>query len=255
MRALWFLAMIGCGAVGSGGAPPAPLCDAAAPTDTLLDAWSGGGMSDEFAHFVDENSVRQRILVDGDCRYRAYDVDTTGGLPIAQWREGMLTADEAADIATRLELGAWPPSRDDSVPDAGVMRLTFDGDTFECFTCEQEGGIVTGLRNIIDERVAAGTIVAPVGVDVLAWVAGSSGHVEADPDDWRFAWTLTRSPADFVSADRTAVAAEPDEVAFFVGVLDEARAGAFASGQWSFVTEHEGVVYQLYLREVLPTFP
>lgn len=254
MRALWILMVGGCGAVGTGGASPAVLCDADAPTGTLLDGWSGGGMIDGFSYFVSENGVREQLLVDGDCRYRAYDIGTTAGLPLAQWREGVLTADEAADIAARLELGAWPPSRDDSVPDSGLTSLSFDGDTFECSTCEQDGDLVAELRAIVAERVAAGSVVAPDGIEVRAWVAGSGGYVGPYASDWRFDWTIARSPADFVTTDGSAVPATPDEVAFFEGVLEEARAGAFESGQWAFVTEVDGETYQLWLREVLPAF-
>lgn len=249
MRTAWILMASGCG-----GAAPELLCDAAAPTGTRLDAWAGGGMVDRFSYFVSEDGVRQHLLVDGDCRYRAYDLATTDGLPVAQWREGVLTAEEAADVAERLELGSWPASRDDAVPDAGVIHLSFDGDEFECFTCDQDRALVEELGAIAAERVAAGEVVAPIGVDVRAWIGGTEGMAPPNPTDWRFSWTLDRSPADFATTDGTAVAAAPEEIAFFVGVLDEARAGAFPSGQWAFVTEDEGVEYQLYLREVVPAF-
>src|SRR5688572_4481902 len=136
MRAVWIAMTSGCGSA----AAPVLLCDAAAPTGTQLDAWSGGGMVEPFAYFVSPHGVREHLLVNGDCGYRAYDVATTGGLPIAQWREGQLTAEEAADVAERLDLGSWPPSRDDAVPDAGTTHLSFDGDEFECSTCGQDGG-------------------------------------------------------------------------------------------------------------------
>jgi hypothetical protein len=250
MRAVWIAMLSGCGNV----LPPALLCDAGAPTEGRLDAWSGGGMVDGFSSFVSQDGIRQHLLVNGDCSYRAYDVDSTEGVPVAAWHGGVLTADEAASIAERLDLGGWPASRDDSVPDAGLTHLSYGGDEFECFTCEKDRALVDAFAAVVGERVSAGAVVPPTGIEVEAWVAGTGGMAGPDDDDWRFAWSLARSPMAFVTTDRSAVAAAPDEVAFFGAVLDEARAGAFENGQWSFVTEDDGVTYQLYLREVLPPF-